>query len=292
MTSRAFLTTSPLLLALSLSISSGPAAAAPNRGLRSGQTEAVREATKAATIEPAHGDFVNAGAVYAFSDNAVYRLYAAPGHVTDIALQPGETLVSVASGDTVRWIIGDTSSGLGSERRVHVLVKPIAAGLATNLVIASDRRTYHLALTSSAGPAMAALSWSYPQDALLAIQRARTAAEAAAPIASGLPLEALNFGYTVTGDHPAWRPLRAFDDGRQTYIEFPRSIAVGEAPPLFLVDRKGEVSLVNYRVHGRFYVVNRLFAAAELRLGGKKQDIVRITRSSEAEQPSKRRRGS
>jgi len=35
--------------------------------------------------------------------------------------------------------------------------------------------------------------------------------------------------------------------------------------------------VVNYRVAGRYYVVDRLFAAAELRLGGKRQKVVRIT---------------
>jgi type IV secretion system protein TrbG len=36
--------------------------------------------------------------------------------------------------------------------------------------------------------------------------------------------------------------------------------------------------LVNYRMRGDYYVVDRLFDAAELRLGEKHQDIVRITR--------------
>jgi type IV secretion system protein VirB9 len=77
--------------------------------------------------------------------------------------------------------------------------------------------------------------------------------------------------------------LRAFDDGRQTFIEFPASLAVGEAPPLFLVDAKGTVSLVNYRVQGRYYVVDRIFDTAELRLGLKHQDVVQISRLGEAE---------
>jgi type IV secretion system protein VirB9 len=279
----------PLLV---LANSAVPAsAAAPNAGdarhaSAVQRTEAVEEAARNATIKPARRDFVNAGAVYAFSENAVYSVHTAPERVTDIALQPGESLVSVASGDTVRWIIGDTSSGSGAGQRVHVLVKPVSAGLSTNLVITTDRRAYHLALTSSSGPAMTALSWNYPQDALLAIRRARAAAEAAAPIAGGLEIEKLNFAYAITGDSPDWRPLRAFDDGRQTFIEFPRSIGVGEAPPLFLSEGKGEVSLVNYRVQGRFYVVDRLFAAAELRLGAKDPDIVRIERTAE----DKRRR--
>ena len=281
----AFLRTAmPLLVLANLAIPA--AAAAPNAGdeppaSAAERTEAVEEAARNALIEPARRDFVNAGAVYAFSENAVYSVHTAPERVTDIALQPGEGLISVASGDTVRWIIGDTTSGSGAGQRVHVLVKPVSAGLSTNLVITTDRRAYHLALTSSSGTAMTALSWNYPQDALLAIRRARAAAEAAAPIASGLEIEKLNFAYAITGDSPDWRPLRAFDDGRQTFIEFPRSIGVGEAPPLFLSEGKGEVSLVNYRVQGRFYVVDRLFAAAELRLGAKEHDIVRIERTAQ-----------
>ncbi len=243
---------------------------------------AVRAANAGATLEPRRPDFVNATAVYPFSEGTIYRAYTAPERVTDITLQKGENLVAVASGDTVRWVIGDTSSGTGAERRVHILVKPFSAGLATNLVITTDRRTYHIALASTAGSAMAALSWSYPQDALLAVRRAQQAAEAAAPVAVGLAIERLDFGYEISGDRPAWRPLRAFDDGQQTFIEFPPSLAVGEAPPLFLVDNRGEAQLVNYRLRGRYYVVDRLFGAAELRLGTKRQQVVRISRTGGA----------
>ncbi|GGO93005.1 MULTISPECIES: P-type conjugative transfer protein TrbG [Stakelama] len=282
MTAYRYTTILPILLAPTLAV---PVSAAPIQALGRHQTEAsppdaVRIATTAATVEPVSGDFVNAGAVYAYSDDAVYRLYAAPEHVTDIALQAGEALVAVASGDTVRWVIGDTSSGAGPDRRVHVLVKPIAPKLSTNLVITTDRRTYHLALTSSDGAAMSALSWRYPQDALLAVKRARETAEAAAPVATGLDVEQLHFGYRISGDHPAWRPVRAFDDGRQTFIEFPASIGVGEAPPLFLVDGDKTISLVNYRVKGRFYIVDRLFDIAELRLGTKHQKTVQIARTA------------
>ena len=105
---------------------------------------------------------------------------------------------------------------------------------------------------------------------------------AAQPVASGLQVDQLHFDYAITGDQPAWRPLRAFDDGRQTFIEFPASLATGEAPPLFLVHAKGTASLVNYRVQGRYYVVDRLFDAAELRLGLKHQDVVRISRIGES----------
>ncbi len=241
----------------------------------------VRAANRAATIEPATGGYLNAVQVYPYSDGAIYHVFTAPGQVTDIALQPGEALGAVAAGDTVRWVIGDTTSGSGDGKRTHVLVKPFTAGISANVVITTDRRTYHLAITSTDRTAMAALSWTYPQDQLIAFRAAAAQAREAEPIAAGLLIDQLHFDYTITGDQPAWRPLRAFDDGKQTFIEFPADIGEGEAPPLFLVDAKGTAALVNYRVQGRYYVVDRLFGAAELRLGLKHQDIVLISRTGE-----------
>lgn len=250
----------------------------------------VAIANRAATQQPQVQGFVNAVQVYPFSDGAIYQLYAAPGAVSDIGLQPGENLVAVASGDTVRWVIGDTTSGSGADRRTHVLVKPFASGLATNLVITTDRRSYHLQLTATSKTAMAALSWTYPADQLIALRRAAEQADATAPIAQGLAIDQLHFNYSVSGDQPSWRPIRAFDDGRQTFVELPASIAVGEAPPLFVIGATGEAELVNYRVRGRFYVVDRIFDAAELRLGTKKQQVVRIERVGEGAASRKGRR--
>lgn len=250
----------------------------------------VADANRTAARQPLRPGFVNAVQVYPFEDGAVYDAYTTPGQVTDIALQPGETLNAVASGDTARWVIGDTSSGSGETRRTHILVKPINPGLVTNLVITTDRRSYHLRLTSTARTAMTGLGWSYPQDDLLALQRQKSEADAAAPVAAGVPLDALNFGYSISGDRPDWRPLRAFDDGRQTFIEFPAAIAVGDAPPLFVRSADGAAELVNYRMRGRFYIVDRLFAAAELRLGTRKLAIVRIERIGR--EPRRSRRGS
>ena len=83
-----------------------------------------------------------------------------------IALEPGESLTGagpIAAGDTARWIIGDTESGSGVARRVHVLVKPTRADITTNLVITTDRRTYMVELRSGEKPYMPAVAWAYPQ---------------------------------------------------------------------------------------------------------------------------------
>jgi type IV secretion system protein VirB9 len=52
-------------------------------------------------------------------------------------------------------------------------------------------------------------------------------------------------------------------------------------PPIFVVGPEGNTSeLVNYRVRANYMIVDRLFAAAELRLGsGKSPQRVRIART-------------
>ncbi len=242
----------------------------------------VGAANAAARVQPVRDGFLNAIQQYPWTDGALYQVYTAPGQVTDIALQEGEQLVGpgpVAAGDTARWIIGDTVSGGGPTARVHILVKPTRPDLSTNLVINTSRRTYHLELRATASTYMASVSWTYPQDQLIALRSANAAAAASTPVATGLDLATLNFRYRIEGDRVPWKPVRAFDDSAQVFIEFPAGISQGEMPPLFVTGAAGDAELVNYRVQGRYMVVDRLFAAAELRLGDRRSEQrVRIVR--------------
>jgi type IV secretion system protein VirB9 len=279
-----------LISALSLAAAAAPAgthswaavhvSARPSpTAVRQRPLSSVAAANRRALLEPSGSGFVNAVQVYPWTEGALYRLFTAPGIVSDIALQPGEALVSVAAGDTARWVIGDTTSGAGTAKRTHILVKPIGPGLRTNLVITTDRRVYLLAVESMSGQGMAAISWTYPNDELIALKAAEAAARAAAPVAGGIAVDRLNFNYRIEGDHAPWAPVRAFDDGTQTFIEFPPSVATGEIPPLFIIGSSGRAELVNYRQSGRYYVVDRLFSVAELRIGEKRQLVVRIVRA-------------
>lgn len=254
--------------------------------------EVIDAANAGAKIGPNPDAYVNAIQVYPFTKGALYQVFTAPEQVTDIALGSGERLISVSAGDTENWILGDTLSGEGGTEQVHILVKPIKSGLTTNLIITTSERVYHAELTSYRETYMAAVSWRYPRQGLISLSKslvtkARSVSlagsKATAPsssIPAGLSVDALKFRYEIDGDTPHWRPLRAFDDGRKVYIQFPARIDQGEAPPLFVVSSEGEAQLVNYRVKGRYYVVDRLFARAELRLGENDQQVVRIDRTS------------
>jgi len=248
---------------------------------RGGQTAStatgrVENANAAARVQPRREGYYNAIQIYPWSEGALYQVYASPGQITDIALEPGESLTGagpIAAGDTARWIIGDTESGSGITRRVHILVKPSRPDITTNLVVTTDRRVYMLELRSDQKPYMPAVAWAYPQPP--AGQRASVPATPVIPAVA-----ARNYRYGLTGDNPPWKPVAVYDDGRRVYVEFPRGIVQGEMPPIFVIGPDGEAQIANSRIYQNILIVDRLFGAAELRLGGgKSQQTVRIVRT-------------
>lgn len=236
----------------------------------------VQNANAAARVQPRREGYYNSIQIYPWSDGALYQVYAAPGQITNIALEPGESLTGagpIAAGDTARWIIGDTESGSGATRRVHILVKPSRADITTNLIVTTDRRVYMIELRSGEAPYMPAVAWAYPPPP--AGQRQSVPATPVIPAAA-----ARNYRYGLTGDTPPWRPVTVYDDGRRVYVVFPRGIVQGEMPPLFVIGSDGEAQIVNSRIHQNILIVDRLFGAAELRLGGgDRQQAVRIVRT-------------
>ena len=65
----------------------------------------------------------------------------------------------VSLSENTQWIAGPITAHTSA-------VKPSRPDLRTNLVIHSNRRSYHLELTSTEETWMAAVSWSYPLDQL------------------------------------------------------------------------------------------------------------------------------
>lgn len=223
-------------------------------------------------MQPRREGYFNAIPFYPWSEDALYQIYAAPGQITNIALEPGESLTGagpIAAGDTARWIIGDTESGSGVTRRVHVLVKPSRADITTNLVTTTDQRTYMIELRAGEKPYMPAVAWACPQPAGGGRQ-----AIAAIPVIPAVA--ARNHHYGLTGSsNPPWKPVAVYDDGLSVYVEFPRGIVQGEMPPIFVIgaEGEGEVQIANTRIYQHILTVDHLFGAAELRLGsGDRQD--------------------
>lgn len=243
---------------------------------------AIAAANAAARAPSREDGFVGGVQVFAWSPGRVFEVWTAPLRVTTLTLAPGETLVTKAAGDTVRWQIGEAVSGAGAGRRTHVLLKPLERGLETNLVLTTNRRVYLIDLKSGAADAFnAAVTWD--ADALVAGHVPGDAMESATvpvtePVA--MPQGALDARYRIDprGRRPRWTPTSVFNDGLRTFITFDPDMQVDEAPVLFVIAPDGEAQMVNYRQVGGLYVVDRVFDRAELRLGDRRPQVVRIHR--------------
>ena len=183
---------------------------------------AVRSANAQARSYPTPEAYINSTLFYDYEAGRLYEVQTSPHFLTAIMLRPGEKLLAKASGDTVRWVLGETAQGAGANQQVVVLLKPIRGGLRTNIVLTTDQRTYLIEAASREGGAYtSAVSWNYPQEEMqaLAAQQAAQAARAQVVVAPALAIDQLHFGYRVEarkGKAPRWQPLRVFDDGTKT----------------------------------------------------------------------------
>jgi type IV secretion system protein VirB9 len=219
---------------------------------------------------------------YPFGERTPPTLRCIPLSVCDLVLEPGESIVNVAVGDSVRWLIAPASSGPADAITPHVLIKPTETGLRTNLIVTTNRRTYYLTLVSRKSDPMLRIGFSYPQDlqhafAALVPSQARPTPRPSAEL-PGTPFDKLDFDYRLSGER-SLQPLRVFNDGAHTYLEMPPGL--NEIPVLFAVGSDGGETLVNYRYTGKYYVVDGLPTHIALVDGsGKRQRRALIVRGS------------
>jgi type IV secretion system protein VirB9 len=232
--------------------------------------------------------------LYPYGEGAQPVVDCAALRTTDVQLQAGETVTDLAIGDSERWMATPASSGDPRNPIPHIALKPQASGIETNLTIYTTKHIYHLTLRSS-GRAMQEVEFYYPDDLLAELREADAAAtkakQAAVPetaidrpgetegsfikVADADPTQ-FNFAYEINGPNVPWRPQRVFDDGTHVYLEMPASMKSSDAPAL-LIAAGGGTQMVNYRVRGSYFVVDRLFAKGVLLAGvGREQDRVTI----------------
>ena len=228
-------------------------------------------------IPPIQGQ--NGALNYNYGDH-IPRIVCRPNRITDIALQPGEKITAVHAGDTARWQVNPAKSGPAEAETIHVIIKPLAPDISTNLLIMTDRRTYNLDLVSSNKEFIPSVRFSYPDDAVrnwnafIAENRAKNLDELVLSEGHRLSPDDLFFGYEIVrGKNVSWRPVRVFDDGVKTYIEMPVKYRSMEAPVLLFYEGRQQ-KLVNYRVKDRFYIVDRIMTKQAVLIAGKTRVVI------------------
>ncbi len=216
----------------------------------------------------------------------------APFYACDVALQAGEVVNQVDVGDAPRWKVTPATSGSGDTAVTHLVIKPADVGLATNMLVYTDRRTYNLRLVSKKSGQTPLVAFNYPEDTQAAWATYHKAHQAE-PVAEMQPLQGnvrrglsptvsnsnLSFDYHLSGDNPNWKPVRVYSDANKTFIQFPESAKNSDIPALVLLGPGNQDQLVNYRLVNDRYVVDTVIDKAALVTGvGRHQQRVEIVR--------------
>ncbi len=216
--------------------------------------------------QPVRGPYVGAdGALhYPVDGPAEPQLACVPLFICDVTLEPNESLLNIATGDSSRWLIAAAQSGPGGNTP-HVLIKPTSLGLRTNLIITTTRRVYYLRLNSASTTPYSRLTYFYPDDeaaaAAAAVEAARLAElsrQAELPLQPNGPLDT---SYRMWGDS-AFLPFRVYADSQHTFIEYAKLPT--DLPALFQVSSAGDDQIVNYRVKDNLFIVDGTPPAIDL----------------------------
>jgi type IV secretion system protein VirB9 len=215
-------------------------------------------------------------------------IVCAPLRICTLELEPGEKLVGEPHiGDSVRWMIAPAMAGRSEAPSQMIVIKPQMAGLDTNLLVTTDVRAYYVRLISKTDEYLARVAFAYPEleaqrwQAHLLREQQRQEERASSRVSGVTSIEALYFDYRVVGGDANMRPVRVVDDGRQTFIQMTPNAANREAPVLVVLGTDGQPEMVNYRVKGDMYIVDRLFERGALILGaGKKARRAEVIRGT------------
>jgi len=233
--------------------------------------------------------------------------------VTDVALEPGEAITSVSTGDNLRWSVESVVSGDGATQQPHLIIKPFDRGLTTSVVVTTTRRSYHLTLRSTDQAYMHEVSFTYPAEpekqaspapeqkpkvnvALTeevepsASQEKKSAHKPSWELPRGSRVRRDPPGhpeytqdpdsYRINGT-PRWRPINVYNDGRKTYVVMTEEMSKTEAPAMLVLRRNNylfgyDKVLANYRLQHKTYIVDSVFDRAILVSGSDKVTLTRV----------------
>ena len=217
-----------------------------------------------AELTPARGLVDPRVRVVAYDPEQVIKLHGYVGYQIHFQFAEGESFVNLAAGDNKALDVGYEAN--------HLVLKPLAEKVATNITVITNRRVYQFDYSASAArpnPArqdvIYSLRFIYPEEeakkAAAELELRRTEAKLAS--AEDNPQRPRNANYWGCGAD-AIRPTAAYDDGVQTRLKF---AAHGEFPTLYVKNDDASENLVNFTVDRDEVVIHRVARSFVLRRG-------------------------
>ena len=222
-----------------------------------------------------------------------------PLHVTVIQFMKGSKPFNVAIGSPGLWTYTQAMAGDVPE----LLIKPVYAGLHTNLVVTAtgpqgQALTYNLTLVSDKSQFVPMVGFYYPDEIQQTWQvqaqtadgqQARVAQQTVAELPN-LNVADLDFDWRIQCGGGGWfsssqcgdiRPVRVFDDGAHTYIQMPQGIDHRGVPSILAQNLDGKPAIINWRYRDGYFIVDGVPPEIQLIAGvGSDARVVKIVHRS------------
>jgi type IV secretion system protein VirB9 len=198
-----------------------------------------------------------------YDPSQIVIVHGHTGIQSTIEFGPDEHIDNVAVGDSADWQVTP------NKHASLLFVKPMQPTARTNMTVVTDQRTYLFDLVATPGATpVYVLRFTYPAEPKLiaVLPPAAVTPEPLAPLADKTPAPTpadLNFAWTSAGAKQLL-PSRTFDDGKATWLAWPKDSAM---PAILVREPNGEEGPVNYRVQGDYVVVDGVPAQLVLRAG-------------------------
>jgi type IV secretion system protein VirB9 len=205
----------------------------------------------------------------AYAPQSVTTLNGCFGFQSTVVFAPGERIENIALGDAGLW------QAVPNKQGNLLFLKPAVHSGRTNMMVVTDRRRYPFDLIARddvacrTGRGTYELRFAYPAEPSPPPAPVETTTPAPA-LPQPLDLEpappppaARNTLYTFTGN-PANVPMRAFDDGHSTWLQWAEGVA---SPAIYALGPGKTETLLNYAIRGDYLVVDGVGPAFVLRRG-------------------------
>ena len=225
----------------------------------------------------------NTNATFLYNSNNIYKIYAKPDYITTIMLAPDESINFIGGGDTENWLLEQSQGAEKNTNLVHI--RPIEAGLATNLVVVTNKRLYTFNIESTENMYNPLITFQYPYEQTITVYRSEDMGDGSVTgitdtnskvtdkttkvidTKTGIITEVKNNeNYRISNKKVTFSPSKIYDDGKFTYIEFKDEIKNYEMPVFYILDGK-DLNLTNFEIKGNQMIVERLFDKAILKVG-------------------------
>ena len=203
--------------------------------------------------------------VMVYNPDDVFKFTGYYGYQASIELASNEEVISISMGDTTSWQIVPAGH--------RIFIKPMEPDATTNLTLITNKRTYFFELyaeetTDIRDPGMVFnVKFIYPDEEDEDHIRTFSKSDSKGPDLKHP--ENFNFYYSISGNEEI-APIKIFDDGEFTYLQFRDKN--NEIPAIFAVDEDLMESMVNFRLdpnNSNLVVVEQVFKKLTLRAGKK-----------------------